>query len=472
MLLVFVHGWSVTDTDTYGNLPQALEAEAHKYGLEIDIHHIWLGRYISFHDEVSMADVVRAFDQALRDQIPGNKNRRKPFSCITHSTGGPVVREWVERFFGASRLKTLPLQHLVMLAPANHGSSLANLGKTRVGRIKSWSQGVEPGQRILDWLSLGSDEQWTLCERYLAYEPADNNYFPFVLVGQTIDTSFYDFLNSYLTEVGSDGVVRVAGANLNYGMVNLREIPDEIVTVNHGRDKLKVGMLEAIGGVRRPQHVPLGVIPGASHSGETKGIMRSVTKRNAKSKPVVDEILKCLQVRDATEYAQRADALRTLTTHAQIKHSKPRRYVMLIFNIRDDQGDPINDYDLFLLAGSNYAPDKLPRGFFVDRQKNKARPNRLVYYLNYESMRTIKDELLGFRVIARPRAGYSYYSYYNAVEFRLGDIPLNAVLTPNETLYVDIEINRRVDEEVFRLDPAADGSQDFKDQEPSGKIVK
>ena len=99
------------------------------------------------------------------------------------------MREWVERFFGASRLKTLPLQHLVMLAPANHGSSLANLGKARVGRIKSWFQGVEPGQRILDWLSLGSDEQWTLCERYLAYEPADNNYFPFVLVGQTIDTT-------------------------------------------------------------------------------------------------------------------------------------------------------------------------------------------------------------------------------------------------------------------------------------------
>ena len=142
---------------------------------------------------------------------------------------------------------------------------------------------------------------------------------------------------------------------------------------------------------------------------------------------------------------------------------------MLIFNIRDDQGDPINDYDLFLLAGSNYAPDELPKGFFVDRQKNKARPNRLVYYLNYEFMRTIRDGLLGFRVIARPKAGFSYY---DAVEFRLGDIPLDAVLQPNEALHVDIEINRRVDEEVFRLDPADDGSQDFKKQEPSGKTVK
>lgn len=63
------------------------------------------------------------------------------FSCITHSTGGPVVRAWVERFFGADRLSNLPLKHLIMLAPANHGSALAQLGKARVGRIKS------PGRR-------------------------------------------------------------------------------------------------------------------------------------------------------------------------------------------------------------------------------------------------------------------------------------------------------------------------------------
>ena len=112
---------------------------------------------------------------------------------------------------------------------------------------------------------------------------------------------------------------------------------------------------------------------------------------------------------------------------------------MLIFNIRDDQGDPITDYDLFLLAGSNYAPDELPRGFCVDRQKKKAHPNRLVYYLNYESTRTIKEELIGFRVIARLRAGFSYYK---AVEFRLCDILANDVLPLKVTLYVRLEIKR------------------------------
>jgi hypothetical protein len=44
-----------------------------------------------------------------------------------------------------------------------------------------------------------------------------------VLSGQGIDTKFYDFLNSYLVEPGSDGVVRICGANLNYRYLALEQ---------------------------------------------------------------------------------------------------------------------------------------------------------------------------------------------------------------------------------------------------------
>jgi len=155
MIVVFVHGWGVTDTESYGLLPEALAAQAGGYGLEIAIEHIWLGRYINFHDEVSVADVARAFHRALHDQIPDGEGIAA-FSCITHSTGGPVVREWLQRFYGAERLGQAPLRHLAMLAPANHGSALAALGKAKVGRLKAWFGGVEPGQRAMDWHCLGS----------------------------------------------------------------------------------------------------------------------------------------------------------------------------------------------------------------------------------------------------------------------------------------------------------------------------
>jgi len=478
MLVVFVHGWSVTDTETYGGLPEALAARAADFGLEIDIAHVWLGRYISFEDDVRMPDVVRAFDAALREQIPDNADRSRRFSCVTHSTGGPVVREWVERYFGAAGLGGLPLDHLVMLAPANHGSALATLGKERVGRIKAWFGGIQPGEGILDWLSLGSEDQWRLTERHLDYRPAENSFFPFTLVGQTIDHKFYDFLNTYLTEVGSDGVVRVAGANLNYSMVKLREDPEHSEEVQHGQERFTVQFLTPEGGLLRPVPTPLGVIPEASHSGEDIGIMRSVAPDNIGEKPVVDEILKCLTVQDADAYGQRTDELEALTveTQASDPHGRTHRYNMLVFRVRDDQGNPVDNFDMFLLAGPQYGPDALPRGFFVDRQRNTKRPNCLVYYVDNDVLSTAPEKRFGIRIIARPQEPFRKdeetrrHTYYRPVDFRIDGGTLAALLRPNETVYVDVELRRRIDKEIFRLDPGTAPRQSFKDRPLSGEI--
>ena len=157
-LVVFVHGWSVTNTNTYGDLPRRLGAEARALGIDITVKEIFLGRYVSFRDEVRLNDISHAFEAAVKRELSGQVKAKGRFTCITHSTGGPVVREWIERYYSARKLKELPLKHLVMLAPANHGSSLAVLGKKRLSRIKSWFQGVEPGEKVLDWLSLGSSE--------------------------------------------------------------------------------------------------------------------------------------------------------------------------------------------------------------------------------------------------------------------------------------------------------------------------
>lgn len=126
------------------------------------------------------------------------------------------MRYWIDRYYGAADLAAWPLQNLVMLAPGNHGSALEVLGKQRIGRIKAFSKGVEPGQQVLDWLSRGSAGQWQLNWNWLDYQPAAHRFLPFVFTGQSINEKFYDFLNSYLVEPGSDGVVRVAGANLNF----------------------------------------------------------------------------------------------------------------------------------------------------------------------------------------------------------------------------------------------------------------
>ncbi len=57
MKLVFLHGWSSTNIDTYGELPEVLKREAPEE-LNLEIENIYLGEYISFHDEVTLSHLV------------------------------------------------------------------------------------------------------------------------------------------------------------------------------------------------------------------------------------------------------------------------------------------------------------------------------------------------------------------------------------------------------------------------------
>lgn len=461
MNLIFVHGWSVTNTDTYGELPEALVAGANAANLDLTITHIHLGRYISFHDEVTLDDIARALDRALRD-LPGNGQTIQPFSCITHSTGGPIVRHWVDRYYGPTGLAALPLHHLVMLAPANHGSSLAVLGKEKIGRLKAWFNGVEPGQRVLDWLALGSDGQWRLNEKYLAYNYTDSRFFPFVLTGQAIDRQFYDFLNNYLTEPGSDGVVRVAGANMNYRSIAVEQ-NTEIIRKQPLTHRLVADNKRP---VRIAPPVALGVYNSYSHSGKKMGIMRSITPQSPTPHPVVADILRCLQVEDQAGYQQRATELTALTTRQQAGHAC---YAMVIFNVHDDQGNRFarDNFDVLLLGGRSYQPKMLPKGFLMDRQINSSTSN-LVYYVNVDILNTIPNDLFGFRIVARPSSGFSSYC---AGEFRSDGTALKDIIVANQTTYVDITLRRQVDKNVFRFDSATQPRTSFKNLKPSGETL-
>ena len=468
MRLIFVHGWSVTTTETYGQLPEALVAATANTSLELDIQHIQLGKYVSFNDEVNLDDIARGLNQALLD-LPDNHDGIQPFSCITHSTGGPVVRHWMDEFYGANNLDQLPLKHLVMLAPANHGSALAVLGKKRVSRITSWLKGVEAGQRILDWLALGSLGQRKLNRHGLDYHYASNDVYPFVLTGQAIDKEGYDYINSYLVEAGSDGVVRVAGANMNYRFFNLEQTTDLV----RSEPKTTRLVYDDDRPVQTSQHVPLGVYHQYSHSGENKGIMRSITTANGPSQPVVADIVKCLQVEDKADYLLRGHELAILTaTEQQISRENhdTERYAMLIFHIHDDQGNHFDcgDFDILLLAGKDYQPYDLPKGFFMDRQMNSTTSN-LVYYIDVDRMHDIKDGLFGIRVAARPESGFAYYCM---AEFRSDGVSVDNVVVANQTTYVDITLTRCVDRNVFRFADAEEERGEFVGVESDGGMVE
>jgi len=505
-IVVFVHGWSVTNTDTYGELPRRLRREASDAGLSLQLEDIFLGRYISFHDEVRLTDISRAFESAVQDQLGKVLKKGLRFVCITHSTGGPVVRDWWNHYYqhpqDQQNRRTCPMSHLIMLAPANYGSALAQIGKERIGRLKSWLADVEPGRGVLDWLELGSAESWDLNAEWITSDGSQispDGVFPFVLTGQSIDRAVYDQLNKYTGELGSDGVVRTAAAHLAgtyIGLVQEPPRPDPDNPYQYIAEKLEVGKYQ------RAPETALRVIAGKSHSGEKIGIMRSVkdSADDKASQATLESILSCIKVQSVQDYknlcqqfAEETDGVQKVELVEMVKHmlAQPTyfihdRFSMLTFRLRDDKGYAITDFDLILTAGADADPNHLPNGFFVDRQQNKLNPEIVTFYFNRDVMKGADEvldkkggllraalpgaDMLGFKLIARPDSGFVRYL---PCEIRATRAMLESALHGNSTTLVDIRLRRIVNKEVFRTEPvsAPGKSVDFANIHPGSENV-
>jgi len=481
-VVVFVHGWSVSHTDTYGGLPERLVAESRAVGLSLVVKQIYLGRYISFHDEVRLQDISHAFQDAVERELNDLVRQFGRFACITHSTGGPVIRDWWWRHYQSQpRAPKCPMSHLVMLAPANFGSTLAQLGKARVGRLKSWFNDVEPGTGVLDWLELGSPEAWLLNGDWIDCSPSAigvRGIFPFVLTGQSIDRKFYDHLNTYTGEQGSDGVVRVAAANLNSTRIRLRQV--EAARTRGGgfaAPELKPDGETAIS--HSPQ-TALRVLAAKSHSGKEMGIMRSVTARAGvrKDAATVSAIFDCLKVTDRRGYLALCKRFEAETRKVQQDERKEvethlllpdhffihDRYAMVIFRVRDEAGYAVEDFDLVLTAGPENDPNHLPKGFALDRQANNRDRGTITYYFNWDVMAGCKEvahdgkvmrpaspgaKSLGLRINPRPTEGFVHYL---PCGIKASTELLKTILLPNQTTLVDIVLKRIIRRGVFELD--------------------
>lgn len=496
LTIAFVHGYSVTNTDTYGEMPLRLLREAGKYGYSLNVEHIFLGRYISFNDEVRMDDIARAMEQAIHDQMT-NLSPGERFTCITHSTGGPVVRSWWNNFYKDTG-RICSMSHLIMLAPANHGSALAQLGKGRLSRLKSWFNGVEPGQRVLDWLELGSNEAWQLNKDWIfngSEQIGEQGIFPFSLIGQDIDRKFYDHLNAYTGELGSDGVVRVASANQNSRYIQLTQSAPQWINGTWNAQELEVTSF------KEAPETAFRVMTYKSHSGDTMGIMKSVRRdeNDTQSAETIQAIFRCIGVATLQEYKQLCGTFADETVNVQIeglveedrrllgkKYFIHDRYAMVIFRIRDSEGFPVTDFDL-VLTGNEHDPNGLPAGFFADRQCNRVNQSTITYFFNYDvlsgrdamTVNGVKlNTLPGLRqlgLIVRPRPDKGFMRYLPC-EIVASEELFEKALRPNSTTMIDICLQRVVSTEVLRFEQLRNGDTppdtDFRKVTPGDKIVE
>ncbi|MDI1355415.1 MAG: phospholipase [bacterium] len=493
LILVFIHGYSVSDLDTYGELPLRLKNEASARGLQIQIENIFLGRYISFSDDVKLEDVAKALEFAVQQQIPKDQH----FVCITHSTGGPLARLWWHLYYQQTN-RSCAMSHLIMLSPANFGSALAQLGKTRLSRVKSWFNGIEPGQGILNWLELGSSGSWELNKNWILngeVPEKENKVFSFVITGQSIDRKLYDHVNSYTGEIGSDGVVRVCSANLNSTFIKLQQHAPTFENDVARADQLEIAHYQ------ESSASAIRIVKNKSHSGNDMGIMRCVKKEtdDHKNDELVQSIFECISVNNRDTYHELSAkfAQETVAVQAELKIetdggllNKTRyihdRYAMVIFRVTDTEGNAISDFDLLLTAGNNDDPDQLPPGFFADRQRNSLNKNTLTYFFNYDlligtaEVKTKEGEVLrkktegidalGLKLIAHPDKGFIRYL---PCRIRASKELFQKALQANRTTLIEICLQRIVSDQVFRFEKTPEDkiAGDFKDVKPGNVII-
>lgn len=121
--------------------------------------------------------------------------------------------------------------HLITVAGANHGSSLAQVGRTAIARVFRWimQDGRAVGERVLADLDYGSTFLWAVNTEWLdAWNtkglPAQ--VYCFSYGGDKLGASplsnipeFPEVPGWQFLEPGSDSIVRVSGANLNYSLL-------------------------------------------------------------------------------------------------------------------------------------------------------------------------------------------------------------------------------------------------------------
>ncbi len=297
-------------------------------------------------------------------------------------------------------------------------------------------------------------------------------------------------------EVGSDGVVRAAAANLNSRFLQLRQCPPG------GRPTRKVWPLELHARrIHSAPDTPFRIVAGAAHSGRARGIMRSVRGERAGSNPdTAEQVWRCLSVQSPESYvalaAEFSDETRSIIDQEMVELEEvtllpPREHfhdpcAMLIVRVIDTDGFPVSDFDL-LFTDHTGNPDGLPRGFLVDRQKNRRSPNHITFYFNHaalvgaaevtepgDSSRVLRPALqglkgLGFRITARPDKGLVSYvpAEYVGTERSLLD-----VLLPNQTTMLEIVLKRLVDRSTAGFDRATGPRRSFKRLKPEGSITE
>jgi hypothetical protein len=410
--ILLIHGYSAESSATdpasikgiYGTLPDRLKAA---YGADA-VFEVDVSRYVTLNDGVTIDDLSRALDRALRDDF--QKLLTSGFQIIIHSTGALVARNWVRRF--AREHPGAPLKRIIYLAGALLGSGWAHIGK---GQLAKWGRkvfegGAERGVQVLDALEFGSSWTLDLHVHFLqeGSRLADYGVREAAIIGTQADVAWFMVPIRYAKEDGSDGVVRVAAGNPNYNYVRLEatagayalswadvrsQVQAHTASVS-GAKATFYGIAEESypGGAGRP-YAPMAIAYECSHTGNNMGIVSG-------QQPMAQVFALVRAALDSSDsdaaWANLVDTFNAATgaTFDQAKAAAPppfwKRWIdephaqydphaQFIIRVFDQNDRPVEHFDLFFDSDGQ---DTLPVGkLFEDKHLNERSPNCICFYL-------------------------------------------------------------------------------------------
>ncbi len=442
--LVIIHGWSDTSASftALRNYVDSLDL-----GTPIVIN---LADYVSMDDAVRFDDLVAGMRRAwLKVGLPVAP---RSVDAIVHSTGGLVIRDWLDTHFAPD---ASPVHRLLMLAPANFGSPLAHKGHSFIGRVVKGFKADKPfqtGLRLLKGLELASPYAWQLALRdrfgsATRYGPGR------ILCTVLVGNVGYSGIAAAANEDGSDGTVRASTANLNCARLS----------IDFSRDPQNptVSPVRSSGG-----RTAFRILDGDNHS------TAAMKDRGPKDPDGRRLIAEALRVTDATFDAW-CDACEqetlAITTRAEAEDDEERvGYQNLVVRVVDDAGSPVRDYFLEFYLDDKDDPKDLFASFFhrdvirtVHAHGDDASYRSLL--IDCSALHKKIDgatDTLNISLSASPdinvngNVGYRTLSSSDIGAFRLNPQRLRQVFVPHRTLLVEITLRRERTDNVFRLKQA------------------
>ncbi len=409
-------------------------------------------------DEITLPDLGNAMIVALNDaDIP---QERHSFDLIVHSTGGLVGREYLRQVCyseeGHLDASLTPVRHFVFLAPANFGSPLAHVGKSMFGRLFKgwkWDGFMETGTGVLNALELASPYSAQLAMTDLfdpgfpIFDPC--NTLATVMVGTV---GYDDRFKRILHENGSDGTVRVSTANLNAKYVKAYFRDPELTP------DMKVVSANC-------PEIPFAVFK-RNHG--------NITEPTAIDDQVGELLLKALRV-TKSGYPEHREYCRELTAETYAAGLKSRsnsdkekfhQYMNVVFYVHDQFGNPVDDYFIELYQEDDDEDtvfEKINREILEDVHVNRSSGAWRSLYFDMDDMKDLIETHAGEVSLSLVAARVSeLIGYANPPDVpETGGVPVlsqknKSFFFPNQTLLVEIEINRTQSAEVFRLKPKSE----------------